>query len=394
MKIPITGSITIVALLLLALATSGCESTPLLAPTGASMTLLASPVSAIENPNLDPSGDYYFTTIFGQLLDSGSGGTTTTSGTAAATRSSPLVGVSVTFAVSGGNLRFNSCVQGVCSLDSGLCPGGAADCTQPTSEPLTVDTDSSGVVQVVVAVTDSDPASITVTALSGTINQNVSFGNPLGAPNDEPQAEIGVTPPSSPVFISGGSVSVTFFSESTDPDGDPITCYEWTINSSTSASNTVRGPDADIVSQTYSSEQSLDVLLRVTDDSDAATNCTVNTRFSPNVDTISGYLICDNTAPTASFVVGPADTQTSTVAFEVNGQASTDPETDIQHYQWDCDNGQDPTGVQTSCTYNRTTVTQFKEIELVVTDFSAESGCELESTPSLQTVTIPALGSP
>ena len=394
MKIPISGSITVVALLLLALATMGCESTPLLAPTGASLTMLASPVSAAENLNLDPSGNFYFSTIYAQLLDSGGGGTIPQSGTSAATSSTPLVGVSITFAVSGGNLRFNSCVQGVCSLDSTLCPGGAAECLQPTSEPLIVDTNSAGAVQVVVAVDDSDPASITVTALSGSINQNVSLGNPLGAPNDEPQAEIGVTPPSSPVFITGGAVSVTFFSESTDPDGDPITCYEWKILSSTSGASTVRGPNADVVSQSFSTEQSLDVLLRVTDDPDAASNCTADTRFSPNVDTISGYLICANTPPTASFAVGPPDVQTNTVAYEVNGQGSSDAETDIQHYQWDCDNGQDPTGVQTTCTYTRSTVTKFYEIELVVTDFSQEAGCELDSTPSLQTVTVQALGTP
>ncbi len=36
----------------------------------------------------------------------------------------------------------------------------------------------------------------------------------------------------------------------------------------------MRGPDADVVSQTYTTEQALDVLLRVTDDPDAAVNCT------------------------------------------------------------------------------------------------------------------------
>ena len=394
MKIPFTGTVTVVALLLLALATSGCESTPLLAPTGASLTLLASPVAAAEDANLDPTGQYNFSTIYGQLLDSGTGGTGgTESGTAGANRSSPLVGVSVTFNASGGNLRFNSCQQGVCSLDQTLCPGGVNECLQPSPEPLTLETDSAGVVQVSVAVDEDDPASITVTALSGSITQNVTFGNSLGAPNDEPEAKIGVSP-SSPADASGGSVNVTFFSESSDPDGDEITCYEWTINSSTSSSNTVRGPDADVVTQTYGTEQSLDVLLRVTDDPDAASNCTADTRFSPNVDTLSGYLICSNSAPTASFVIGPPDTQIATVEFEVNGQASDDPETEIQTYQWDCDNGQDPTGVQTTCSYTRSTTTRFYEIELVVTDYSEESGCERESVPSVRTVTVPALGSP
>lgn len=396
MKIPITGPVAVVLLLLLALATSGCESTPLLAPSGSSMTLLASPVAAAPDHNKDPEEEYYFTTVFAQLLSSGSGGTTDPpdgdGGTAAATATTPLVGVSVTFSTSGGNLRFNSCAQGVCSLDGELCPGGTLDCVQPTPEPVTVETDSSGVAQVAVAVSEDDPASITVTALSGALFKNVSFGNSLGAPNEEPIAGIAVAP-ESPADASSGSVTVIFTSESTDPDGDPITCYEWTFSDNIGAApDPIYGPTEALVTQDYEEEQRVTVSLRVSDDPDAAASCDANAQFSPNVATIPRYIVCTNLQPTAAFTVGPPITTALTVEYEVDGQDSEDPGGGaIQNYEWDCDNGQDPTGVQTSCTYTRTTIPRSYEIELVVTDFSVESDCELQSLPTVQVVTVPAL---
>ena len=74
MKISITGYVAIAALLILSLASGGCESTPLLAPTGADMNLLASPVSAVANAGLDPTEETYFSVIYGQLLSTTVGG--------------------------------------------------------------------------------------------------------------------------------------------------------------------------------------------------------------------------------------------------------------------------------------------------------------------------------
>lgn len=389
MKIPITGSVTIIALLLLALAGGGCESTPLLAPSGASLTLLVSPDQAAPDANLDPTETYYFSNVYGQMLSSGSG--TGDGGSTTAVTSTPLVGVSVTFNTTGGNLRFNACVQGVCSLNGAGC-AGAADCVQPSPLPLTIDTDSAGVVQVKVAVSEDDPARISVTALSGTLQQTISFDNPLGVANGQPVAQITASP-ASPADASSGSVTVSFISESTDPDDDEITCYEWTVNSTIATPITVYGATWSVYSATYNQEQSLDVLLRVSDDPDAAANCNSQAAFSPNVDTLAGYLVCTNTEPVASFFVTSEDNQASTYVVTLDGSASSDPDgLGIKRYQWNCKNGQEPTGVEATCTYTKTSVVQNKQIELVVSDNSYEDGCELDSEPAVQTVTIPALG--
>jgi hypothetical protein len=208
------------------------------------------------------------------------------------------------------------------------------------------------------------------------------------SPNRPPVAVIDVVPPS-PANIANGPVTVNFISRSHDPDGDPITCYEWTILSTIGPLVRILGSDASLVSQIFVNEQQLDVRLRVSDETEAP--CDEDTQFSPHVDTLQGYLICANTPPYAVITIVSMEETPFMVRYEVSGSASADPEFGIQSYHWDCGNGQQPTGALAECIYARAVEAQVFDIELIVQDYSVEPGCVLQSQPARVTVVVPGL---
>jgi len=360
MKIRLLGAAAAIALVALAAATSGCESTPLLAPSGSQLTLLASPATAAANPELDSTGDTYFSTIFGQLL---SGGTSDSGGGA----STPLVDRSITFAASAGRLA-------PCSSET--------SCGDPAPGPVTVNTNSSGVVYVRLSVTEDDPDLINIEVISGTVTGLVTVNNPLGEPDDNPIAAISALP-ESPTFVGqAGIARVVFISESTDPNDDPITCYSWEILSDAGIDHPAQiGPES-TYTRDFAVEDSMLVVLKVTDDSDAEDQCDENTIFSPHVAGLE-YLVCTNQAPTAVATQTEEDdsqllTYTATVVGDAPGDPSFDPEGTQLSYSWTCGNGQTSTQSSVTCEYQRAAVTRFYDISLTVTDRgNGEDACIL-----------------
>jgi hypothetical protein len=373
MKIRMISAAAAMVLLALALASSGCESTPLLATSGSVLTLLASPATATEVPSLDPTGETYFSTIFGQLL-SGSG-----TGEAGGGTSTPLVDRNITFAANAGQMA-------ACSSET--------ECNDLAFGPVTVKTNASGVVYVRLGVTEDDPALINIEAISGTVTQLVTVNNPLGEPDTNPTAAISAIP-TSPAFVNAlGFARVVFTSESTDPDDDPITCYWWQILSDAGIDYGDQIGSGSTYTRDFAVEDSMQVVLRVTDDPDAEDQCDSNTIFSPNVGGLE-YLVCTNQAPVA--LIGPPeedDTQLGIFTATVDGSGSTDPENTMLSYSWDCGNG-DPitTGSSATCEYTRTSVTRNYDITLTVTDRgNGESDCSLTDTDTARVRVTPFPG--
>lgn len=350
----------VLAALLLAIgaATVGCEETPLLAPSDGHLTLVATPSVAAAQTAFAPADEVHFSTITAQLLSM---------------QALPLSGRTVTFSPGAGTLTFT-------------CSGG--HCTLSLATPVDKDTDNVGVARVVLAVTNTDPASVVVTGQSGTLTQTVTVTNPLG-PNEPPTAAISAVP-ASPANASSGPVAVLFSSTSTDPNNDPLTCYEWVLTSSFSGPEPPRY-NVTSVSRNYADEQIVTVRLRVSDEPGLVNaTCNGTAPFSENAAQII-YVVCTNTPPTA--VISPAGplngNLSGTHAFTFDGSASDDAET-VVTYDWDCDNGAahafspDP---MATCTY---TTTGTFSVTLTVKDKGngRPDECSRTATATPVTVTI------
>lgn len=176
--------------------------------------------------------------------------------------------------------------------------------------------------------------------------------------NQLPAAAVVASPPTEQII----GRTVTFDgSASTDPDGDLLTCFQWSINSDLDPyDEVVQGVAAAAIQRTYPVEMVLDVILRVSDDPALTAECAPNAppidpnRFSPNLAVVSGYVIsCGNAPPVAD--AGPDLLERVGVAVRLDGRASFDNETPIDRYFWSCGNGSvpipDPQGPYGSVVY-------------------------------------------
>ena len=274
----------------------GCEDSGVLAPTDSEISVSASPGTVIID---EAAGETEGQSQISAYLFDAEG--------------FPLEGVQVSFSTTGG------------TLDS--APAG--------QDPLTVETNANGLARDTLTLVLADDSTVTVTARSGQLTGTVDVGKTVSSGNVEPEAFISADPDGQqrktlPVNFSGVA--------SDDPDGE-ITCWKWTITSDIPANSLVaQGPSRSSFVDAYADEQTLSVLLEVSDDPDPASFCTFcegsaatcgadNVYFSPFSDSIQYEIVCDLTDPFASG--GPDRTVAlsgGTVTVNLSGATSSDNE--------------------------------------------------------------------
>jgi len=355
----------------------GCKDTPLSAGSDYTMTLIAQPSSVLINPE---AGIYE--------------GQTTISATILNAESIPQSGITVYFSNAGGTLTPSS--------------GG-------------VKTNSGGVATSTLLITSDDPAEVDVTATSGALTQLVKILKTTVAINQPPTAAIAASPQDEQAT---GSLVIFDGTGSSDPDAtDFITMYKWVITSTnpdTGKPNPIisEGPGVSGVSfpsdvtTAFTNLQDLTVTLLVTDDPNAPALYSGGQVVAYRAQQTIPYRItavrCDNnTAPTA--VIAGATTQqiygapTATVNFLANGTLSSDRETAIETYTWNCGNGSNPlpqgTGSTVICKYVVDQTPRTYTLTLVVTDrgtgtlVNGAYECAKASTAaSIQVVVTPLAG--
>jgi len=201
--------------------------------------------------------------------------------------------------------------------------------------------DGSGNAVTTLTVTAADAGEITVTAQSSAVVSEDSVLVTVQQGNEPPVALILTTPLDEaqigePVLFSG--------SLSSDPDG-VITCYQWEIVSDVPAFNEiVQGPGAAALDRVYSSEQTLLIFLRVSDDPAIGAICDPS---DPPIDPNSfngtpadqAYTItCTNPPPVAEAGEALNVPITSAQTVFLDGSRSTD-DRPIEKYLWTCGNG-------------------------------------------------------
>jgi hypothetical protein len=312
----------------------GCEDTDVVAPSGSSITLTASPASVTINQEIGQTRGN--STIIAQLL---------------AESGTPLANIPLIFSSNGGLLGSvdNQCVTGSCAATGGTCVLDA-DC--PAVTPGSVETDSNGIaIDVLTIRLAEDPSEVTVMVRSTASSEMVTVGTNVSA---GPQAQINVTPQNG---VRTGT-PVTFLGVT--QTGIPITCFEWTITSNIPSSNETVYTTEPSIQRTYGTldtrigEQDLQVRLRV---SGQRGSCRANSGlpFSQFEDTISYLVRCDFTDPSVnpgSDVVRSLSNSGGEVTVAVNATAFDAEDPDLE-YQWDCRNGESvPPGASAACRYD------------------------------------------
>ena len=310
---------------------SGCEDSPITAGKDFTMGLFATPSTVVVDP---------------------AGGIDTANATIVATV------LNATGVPQGGLTVFFSNTGGV------LASGGNG-----------VTTNSGGVAQDVLTVGATDAASITVTASSAALSETVVVTKTGPGVNHAPIAVIVASPATEQavgraVTFNGGT--------SSDPDGgDSITKYGWSVTSSAPDPGWTNpfvqeGPTATLSFPVgFVNAQTLSVLLTVTDSHN------VTGVSAPLTYAIKAQLCTDNAKPTAviaggAVLVGAVDSHRT---FPADGSASSDAETPIQTYAWNCGNGTAPVvtpvggnGSMVNCDYVVAATSRTYTVTLVVTD--------------------------
>jgi hypothetical protein len=325
----------------LALAAAACESSPLSAPRDGSLVLRANPRELTVDFTVGPSDEevrlqellgledrLVFTDATAQLADA--------DGRA-------VVGVSV---------RFESERPAI------LLDGAGREIT----ESPTVRTDDHGTARVrfVFVVSEDAAGAFRLFASSGILRDEEDVIVRVGPPNGLPSANI-VIVPSPPLDPAEGGQAVgrpvSFQGTSSkDPDGDPISLWRWTLRSSNPDPGRpnpeiLEGPALSGFDRIFSNPQRLSVTLEVTDDPRAPERFAEGApvAYSPLSATIADYpivtVLCrENTAPTAVIAgeetIQVRDVPGRTVTVRLDGTLSSDRETALDDYVWNCGSGQ------------------------------------------------------
>ena len=337
------------ALAAAAIVLPGCEDSPLSAGKDFKITVIAQPGSVVIDPT--------------QNIDQG---TSTILATVLNADSVPQQGITVYFSSTGGTLAAGT---------HGVKTNGA------------------GIATDLLTVTSNDPASITVTASSASISETTTVTKTTVAGNRPPSALIVASPQNGQ---SAGNAVVFDGSGSSDPDqGQFITMYKWVITSTNpdtagpggaAKPNPIiaEGPGVSGVSipndtmTAFRNAQDLTVTLLVTDDPTAPAAFAANEPVAYRAQQTINYAItgCSNTAPTA-VIAGGATQQIfggagTIAAFNADGSLSSDAETPIETYTWNCGNGSSPqagtTPSRAVCSYLVDGVARTYTVTLVVTD--------------------------
>jgi hypothetical protein len=361
------STMVILAFLAALLAASGCQDSPLTAAKDFSISIIAKPSTVYIDPTQGVSQAN--STIIATVLDS---------------NGVPQKGISVFFSNTGGVLASgNSAIK----TDAG---GNAAD-------TLTVKT--------------TDPTDITVTASSGNLNATVKVSKSAVSTNHPPTPVIVATPHTEQV---SGRAVVFDGSTSSDVDqGGFIANYKWVITSTapdTGRANPFIAEGQGVSGLSFPSDttgpfvnpQDLTVTMIITDNVGAVASLTMPYE-------IVAVSCAANTAPTA--VIAGSPTQTtfgapgSSVNFLLDGTLSSDAETPIDSWTWNCGNGsvnlpQSPPS-KTVCKYTVDSVSRTYTATLVVTDrgtgiidqSTGQYQCVKQSTPaSVQIIVAPIAG--
>ena len=304
-------------LLLAALVQLSCNSDGVLAPATSLFSVVASPTEIVID---ETAGQTEGTSTITVLVLNANG--------------FPLKDIKVTFSTTAGT----------------MASAGAAG--QP---PIEILTDENGIAIDILTMTSTDPASAAVTASSATLSQQVTVNRTLFEATD-PFAIIGVTPDSPAVR---GTLVLFDGRDSGDDDGDTITCYQWEIDSTDNANDEII-QGVSTFSRTFSMDQNLSVILRVSDDPAATAVCPPNSAaadpalFSPDIDAIAYQIVCDPTGPSADAGTDQIITLSSGSASVVlDGGNSSDLDSGIGSYSWNCGNGDPTVGTQVAtCTYD------------------------------------------
>jgi hypothetical protein len=292
-----------------ALSMTGCEDSDLTAPTDGLLELTVNPSGLTIDPD---AGESEATAQVIAALFNADG--------------KPLQGVAVLFSTGSGALASNG---------------------------KTVKTNASGIAIDTLTVTTQSAESFQVRAQSSAIITTADVTVQILEGNEQPLASILETPTGSAQV----NQLVTFDgSTSLDPDGS-ITCYQWTVQSNVPASDEIiQGPAASSFQRTWSEEQILSVVLRVSDRADAGALCTgqepvPEDLFSPKIDSVLNYVIeCENIPPVADagqdqdFFFIPNSNPLEQVTL--NGTLSSDPDGQILRYEWECGGGVGPNEIR------------------------------------------------
>jgi len=221
-------------------------------------------------------------------------------------------------------------------------------------DPPSVTTDANGRAQSTLTVTDLDAGTISVTARSGVVTGVVSLDVTVVGANQLPRAALSIIPGQQGQV---GDIITFDGSGSLDPDSN-ITCYQWELDSDNpdvpaNDPEFIQGKAASGVNRTYLNEQTIAVILRVSDNPDPAACADVDplhpggvlepaSFFSPLAAVTQYPIECNNPPPTAVIagtdpllLAGTPTTQTSVV---LDGSLSFDGETAIERYVWTCGN--------------------------------------------------------
>lgn len=335
---------------------AGCESSPLSAPRDGSIALRASPREMSVDFNASPSDEelrlqallgvddrLVFTDAVAQVVDS---------------EGAPVSDVAVTF----------TSQRPTIVLD--------AEEREITDAP-TVRTNLQGVAKakLVFAVSPSSAGTFKAFASSGALRDDEDLVVRIGPANRNPEAEI-VAVPALPADPQEGAQAVgrpvSFQgTASKDPDGDPITMWRWTLQSTNPdpgrpSPEVLEGPALSGFERIFSNAQRLTVELEVTDDPRAPELFAEGrpVAYSPVTDVIADYAIVsvfcrENSAPTA--VIAGTETQQvrdvvgRTVTVRLDGTLSSDRETALDDYMWVCGSGQPAieigNGAKADCKY-------------------------------------------
>jgi len=227
-------------------------------------------------------------------------------------------------------------------------------------DPVTAETDNNGRAVTTLTVTDEDGPSVEVRGRSGSVSGTVTVVVDVVGVNQLPRATATIVP-----LTEGQAGRVVTFDGSASIDQDSIiTCYQWQLLSdnpdSASAPNPwiIQGVGASGFDRTFGNEQTLSVTLRVSDREDIAcqdvngpTGGTVEPEnvFSPLAFRTQYPIVCSNPPPTA-VIAGPdpilaTGTASTLTSITLDGTLSSDGETRIDRYVWNCGNEFSPVDV-------------------------------------------------
>ena len=300
---------------------AGCVSTPVSAPSDGRIVMDASPPNIVLNEFATPAVTTGSSLVTAQIFDM---------------NDIPFPGAMVLFSSDGGSLA-----------------------SAPPGQPATMVTaDDNGFVSDTLTVQIGDPSPIEVTVRSGILTESVTVTTQETPANQPPDPDIDIRPDGAAMLDE-----IVFFdaTDSDDPDNDPITCFQWQIETGENIADpgpvlpcsfpnmrceVEQGPLASIITRTYSTQQVLLATLRLTDD--PAVLCPPGGPTEPtssfNAIAASPYeIVCDRTPPVAR---GGPDQMVAlgggvSVAVTLDGSNSTDPESQIPSdgFSWNCGNG-------------------------------------------------------